>query len=239
MNLPRPQQFTAKLEDKLALNDKYVHYFFELEQPHRLEFVAGQYVSLQVSDKGERRSYSICSTPDIQHGFELLVDIAPNGLGVQFLENLQFGQTVKVLAPMGMFVTPDDPSEEQLVYIATGSGIAPMRSMILDQLRNKQDKRPIVLNWGVRHVRELFWLEDFQAIQEAFPNFTFHPVVSRPETDKWTLCSGRVTDCLKVHDFMPKAGYYLCGNAHMIADVMAFLSEKGIAESHIHHEKFF
>lgn len=239
MNVPRPQQMIARFEDKIVHNEKFVQYSFEMTEPHRLQFVAGQYVSIKVDDRGIRRSYSICSAPDIDHGFELLVDKAPQGLGVQYLEQLKYGSEVQVLAPMGVFVMEDDPTEESVVYIATGSGIAPMRSMILDQLQVKHDTRPMILYWGLRHEKDMFWLLEFQELSTKFPNFTFHPLLSQPETTEWPLCRGRVTDCLNNHDHPEKAGYYICGNERMLADVIALLEKKGIEKNHIHHEKFY
>lgn len=239
MNLPRPQQCTAKFEDKVVYNEKFTQFAFEMTSPPRFNFLAGQYVSIKVSDKGERRSYSISSAPNIDHGFELLVDMEPNGIGVQYLANLQFGQEIQVLGPMGMFVVEDAPTEKSLVFIATGSGIAPMHSMLLDQLQTKQDKRPMVLYWGLRHEKDMFWELEFQELSTHFPNFTYHPVLSQPETDQWTLCRGRVTDCLVTHEHPTEAGYYICGNQKMLNDVVALLEAKGIEHKHIHHEKFY
>lgn len=239
MNIPRPQQMIAKFEDKKIHNEKFIQYSFELSEPHRMQFLAGQYVSIKVDDRGDRRSYSICSAPDIDHGFELLVDLAPHGLGVQYLEKLQFGDEIQVLGPMGVFVMEDDPTEESVVFIATGSGIAPMRAMVLDQLQVKQDKRPMILYWGLRHEKDMFWLLEFQELSTKFPNFTFHPLLSQPETAEWPLCKGRVTDCLTKHEHPAKAGYYICGNEKMLADVIELLEKKGVEKNHIHHEKFY
>ena len=120
----------------------------------------------------------------------------------------------------------------------TGSGIAPLRSIIFDLLQVKQEKRPITLHWGLRYVDSLFWENEFQDLVERFPNFHFHPVISRA-VDGWTLCRGRVTDCLSTHELVPNAGYYLCGGKPMIETVVTLLTDKGIAPEHIHHEKFF
>lgn len=238
ISFPAPQQFTAKLSDKKVLNRKFIQYRFELVEPHSFAFVAGQYISFPVSEKGERRSYSICSTPALDHGFEVLVDVTPNGLGVKFFERLQFGDEIKALGPLGRFVIQDDPTEKGLVCIATGSGIAPFRGVIMDLLHDKKDTRDITLYWGLRHVEDLTWQDEFQTLAESFPNFHFHPVLSQAPQE-WPLCRGRVTDCLNVHALPAEAGYYLCGNAMMIQDVKANLEQKGVALQNIHHEKFY
>jgi benzoate/toluate 1,2-dioxygenase reductase component len=258
-----PQQFTAKLEEKITYNDKFTQFQFELVQPHTMEFAAGQYVSIKVDDKGSRRSYSICSSPAVAHGFELLIDMTPQGIGSQYLKGLKFGDEIEFLGPMGMFTiaepsaggaaaseqpvavanpvptqTAQQPAEEQIVLVATGSGITPFRSMVLDLLQVKHDPRPITLHWGVRHSENLIWLDEWQQLENAFANFKFHPVISKP-LSAWPLCRGRVTDCLKTHDLPENAGYYLCGGQAMIQDVVPLLEGRGVTAAQIHHEKFF
>ncbi|MDA1079098.1 MAG: FAD-binding oxidoreductase [bacterium] len=233
-----PKQYRAKLEDKQQLNERFMQYDFELVEPNELAFAAGQYVSIKVSDKGERRSYSICSSPAITHGFELLVDHQPAGIGCTYLESLAFGQEIELLAPLGIFTIVPDTDETSLALVATGSGIAPFRSMLFEHLQVRQDTRPITLYWGMRHANQLFWEDEFEELAESFPHFSFHPVISQPE-QAWPLCRGRVTDCLTAHEQAASVGYYLCGNATMIGDVTQTVLAKGITEAHIHHEKFY
>lgn len=233
-----PQTYTARLEEKLQYNDKFTQYSFELLKPHRLEFEAGQYISIKVSEQGERRSYSICSAPDTKHQLDLLIDFSPGGLGVQFFQNLEFGAEIEFLAPMGQFIMPTDLAADQLIFVATGAGIAPFKSIIEDQLRHQQDQRQITLHWGMCHPQDLFWLEQWQELDEAFPNFHFHPVLSQaPEA--WTLCRGRVTDCLNVHHRPANAAYFLCGGQDMIQDTNKLLIKKGINQKLILTEKFY
>jgi Na+-transporting NADH:ubiquinone oxidoreductase subunit F len=193
---------------------------------------------MQVSEKGERRSYSICSTPDVTHGFELLVDISPQGVGSKYLESLEFGQEVAVLAPLGVFTALDMQAEAGMAFVATGAGIAPFRGIILDQLQNKKDTRPITLYWGLREAEHMFWQNEFAELSENFPNFKFHPTLSQAPAD-WPLCKGRVTHCLQVHELTPDVGYYLCGNQTMIHDVIDLLQSKGVSPDRLHHEKFY
>ncbi|PIR58771.1 MAG: hypothetical protein COU69_03865 [Candidatus Pacebacteria bacterium CG10_big_fil_rev_8_21_14_0_10_56_10] len=233
----QPQAYTAKLEDKLVFNQRFFQASFELVSPPRLEFKAGQYVSVQVSDQGHRRPYSICSSPDITHGFEILVDTGPGGVGSRFLQNLEFGQQVSLLAPLGDFVI-NASSAEAVVLVGNGSGISPLRGMVLDLLQVRHDQRPITLHWGMRRVDELFWENEFQQLSQDFENFYFHPVISQAAPD-WTLCRGRVTDCLAVHGFPQQAEYYLCGSTDMIDQSKQVLAQGGVAAAQIHHEKFY
>lgn len=234
----KPQQMTAKLADKLVFNQKFAQYSFTLMSPHKMAFDPGQYVSMVVDEQGDRRSYSISSKPENELGFDLLIDHTPQGVGTQFLQNLELGAEVGVMGPLGRFVFQPEGSESELIFVATGSGIAPFRSMIMSMLQEGTERRPMTLYWGMRYVEELFWLDDFQDLAEHFSNFKFHPVISQA-IEQWPLCRGRVTDCLNVHETPVTGAYYLCGNAHMIADVRALLQQKGVPEANVHFEKFF
>ena len=238
-NIPKPTQMIAVLEDKREFNPRYTEFYFELKEPPTFKFLAGQYVSLEVSNDGTRRMYSIASPPSLDHGFKLLVDLSPAGVGTTFLKNLQFGQEVKVLGPLGHFVLDASGKEEALVFVGTGPGIAPLRSMIEDALVDKKDPRPMRLYWGMRHETELLWLEDFEDLNEKYSNFEFYPIISRPQGD-WPLSVGHVTDLVLAHHFLPNTGFYLCGNQNMINDVSQILTEKKqVNPSFIHFERYY
>lgn len=233
-----PKMSQAKLADKLQLNEKFIQLKFEWEEPHLAQFNAGQYVSISIPGKPDRRSYSICSSPADEHGFDLLVDLAPNGIGVQYLNSLKFGEVMTCLFPLGMFIVPDQAATKPLHFIATGSGIAPYRSMILDQLQVKKNTQPIRLFWGMRDANQLFWEDEFAELMQSFSNFSFHPVISKPQPE-WPLCSGHVTDCLSIHELTPDAEYFGCGNEQMVDDVIALLQTKNIPKEKIHRENFY
>ena len=236
------QQATAILSEEAQLNEKFFQLFFEMKEPSEFQFQAGQYVSIAIPGEQARRSYSIASEPEKTHGFELLIDSGPQGIGTKYLASMKPGDQLNFMGPMGLFTLPSEEQlakEKSLVFIATGSGIAPHRSMILDLLRSKNETREIWLYWGLRYVDDLFWTEEFEELARTFPNFHFHVTLSRA-LDDWPLCRGRVTDCLRIHDLPDQSGYYLCGNQAMIHDVMTFLeTDKKIAKEFIHHEKFY
>lgn len=236
--MQRPQEYTAIFEDKQVYNEKFTHLHFELKKPYSLDFKAGQFVSILVDNDGTRRAYSICSDPDIDHGIEILLDVTPQGKGVNYLQNLQFGDEIKFLAPMGRFVIEEDNQAETIALVGTGSGIAPLRSMVIDQLKNKQDQRPTMLYWGLRYAKHLIWQDDFSRWSKQYSNFNFHPTLSRAEKG-WPLCRGRVTNCLAVHELLSNASYYLCGGKAMIKDVKEVLLARGVTLDNIHYEKFF
>jgi len=240
-------KFTAHFEDVVAYNDRFSKFSFELIEPHQLDFLAGQYLSLQVSDKGETRAYSICSSPAINHGFELLIDNTPNGIGVNFFKQLSRSQAksqiINGLGPLGIFTIAQqtgqpEADERALVLVATGCGVAPYMSILLDLLQTKNDKRPITLYWGMRSAENLFWLEDFNLLSDTYSNFHFYPILSQP-TPEWTLSRGHVDDLLTAHQFDPQTGFYLCGGRNMIMESKQLLIDRGILPQFIHHEHFF
>lgn len=245
-NLPF-KVFKARLSEKKQLNEsgKFWFHHFELIEPNRIQFTAGQYIQLSVTGTAQKKSYSICSPPQTDHAVELMIDSTPlelGGLGTKYLMEIEPGQEATFMAPFGQFTVPDrgtpiGAAEKALVFVATGTGLAPIKSILEDLLVYKGDDRPMILHWGLRFIEDQCWFEDFELLSEQHPNFRFHPVLSKAP-ENWPLCRGRVTDCLTVHEMLPNAGYYVCGNASMIADVTKLLTEKGIAPEHIHHEKF-
>lgn len=231
--------YKAKLSERTLVGEKFQFFKFELTEPNKITFDAGQYLLVNCPLTPQKRQYSIASAPRLDHAIELLVEIIPNGVVSGYFNSLHEGDELSFYAPAGEFTIKEDvlATQDPLVMVATGSGLAPLRAMILDQLRTKETKRPIALYLGMRHATELFWLDQFEELHDNFPNFTYHVTLSQAP-DEWTLCRGRVTDCLSIHDLLPNAQYYLCGNPHMIEDVMKVLKERGVEESKVHHEKF-
>ncbi len=244
MEFAKPQKFTVRVSDKyyVSQREKFLYLKMELVLPDRIEFRAGQYVSIKINEQGERRSYSIASTPDDNHGFHLLAEIIEGGKGSEFLKNIEIGGVVEILAPLGRFVVVESnlvATQNKLLFVATGSGIVPIYSMINDLLVNKRDGRQIRLHWGLRDEANMFWFDNLERLMEIYPNFVFDPVLSQPG-EEWSLCSGHVQDCLK-RDFPTGLdGWegYVCGNPKMVEEVSKLLSELGMNSEVIHHEKF-
>lgn len=239
------QTFSARLSEKQELNRKFHLLRFELIQPNRLTFQTGQYVLLTVPGTMQKKSYSIASPQQIDHAVDMLIDVAPKGLGTKYLFEMQPGAEVSFMAPVGQFVlAPRDSAigqtEEELMFIATGSGIAPIKAHLEDLLVYQGDSRPITLYWGLRHIEDQCWFDELGQLAEQHRNFTFHPILSQPP-ENWPLHRGRVTDCLAAHKFgdLTKVGFYVCGNGQMVLDVGQMLTNFGVPKEHIHHERFF
>lgn len=247
MELSKPQKYSARVSNKyfVSENERFLYVKFELVLPDRISYQAGQYVSIKINKEGERRSYSIASTPDVTHGFHLLCEMIPGGKGSEFLQNIKLGEEVEVLGPLGQFIIKPlnqsiiKPLESKLLFVGTGSGIAPIYAMINDLLINKQEKRQMRLHWGMRSEADLFFVDNLERLAQEHPNFVFDIVLSQPGED-WNLCRGHVQDCLE-RDFAGGLGEweaYVCGSQERVGDISQKLEELGMKKEDIHHEKF-
>ncbi len=239
MDFAKPLLFKAKLAEKYYLNEgqRFMFLRFELEEPSRIQFLAGQYLNVRVSEAGERRSFSFASTPDVDHAVSIAAEIIPGGKASEMFAKLEPGSEVEVLAPLGRFVV-GETSAAKMLFVATGSGIVPLYSMINDLLRNRRETRPIRLHWGLRYEKDIFWLDNLERLREEYPNFTFDLVLSRPE-EGWKLCYGHVQDCIK-RDLPDLSDWeaYVSGNKNVIADVKDTLLKLGLPETRFYQEKF-
>lgn len=229
-----PQKYTIKVLGVRDLGDGF--WSGKFEKPIGFDFQAGQYISILVDrDGGQRRSYSIASSPE-QSDLELAVDTAPMGVGSRYLLALKPGDEIEILGPLGRFTVVE--SSKNKVFLGTGCGVVPLRSQVRDLLVNKGFKGRIELQWGMRTEKNSFWKVEFEELQRQFPNFHFDLVLSRSDLS-WLGCKGHVQDCLLKHglDFNEWEAY-LCGNSVMMADVTEKLAERGVSKEEIFQERF-
>lgn len=242
------QTYKAKVAEHSYLAKKFQNIHLELMEPNQLEFEAGQYVMIKVPGLEGMRQYSISSPPSTKHAIELLVDVVPNGVGSTYLASLKPGDEVEFMAPAGKFVVAEETKkiEKELMFVATGSGIAPIRSMLEDLLIDKKDKRQMWLHWGLRFEEDVFWFDEFARLSEDHENFTFDLTLSK-SSEEWKLCRGHVTQCVIDHHnrngdnglSFGKIGAHLCGSKRMIEEVTSELLEKGVSKERIHSEQFY
>jgi len=161
-------------------------------------------------------------------------------VGSTYLQKIKLGEEVEILAPLGQFVIQKtELRNNNLLFVATGSGIVPLWSMINDLLINKHERRQMRLHWGMRSEEDLFWVDNLERLAETYPNFVFDIVLSKP-SEKWELCSGHVQDCL-MRDFpqgLTQWEAYVCGRQAVVIEIAAKLEELGMKREDIYHEKF-
>ncbi len=213
---------------------------FRMVDPPLLEYRAGQYIILRSVMMGEKlikRAYSIACPPRDLTTFSVCVKKILGGPSSHFVHTLQERDRVEFTGPWGKFTCPD-VQEEDLTFVATGTGFSPVRALIHDLL-HRGCSRKITFYWGLREEGDLFCLEELAALAQLHPNFIFTIALSRPN-GRWPGPVGRVTDLFR-HGEVETEGreFYLVGNGAMIAEVEEMLLQRGVMPEVIHKEVFF
>lgn len=209
-----------------------------LREPGVISFEAGQFVSFKIEKDGLRfpltRVYSIASPPSRNSELELLFNRVPDGPGSSFLFGLRVGDTISFDGPAGTFVVRDYPDRD-LLFVATGTGIAPLRSMLQAKLR--EPSRPIRLLWGLRSEPDLYYQDELRTLADRHPQFSFQVTLSRPLAD-WTGATGYVQELVRAEvNNVDHLAVYVCGNSAMIKEVVAILRSLGVCP--IHREQYY
>lgn len=177
-------------------------------------------------DATESRPYSIASGTG-EDILRFLIRRVPNGLVSNWLAERKPGDRVQVSAPFGWFAPGRSAAEEQSVFIATGTGIAPF----LSSLRSQPPRLPLACFYGVSYAEDALGLEELRRLPQ------FRLAVSRQATD--TAFFGRVSGLLDELPLGPQIHYYLCGLDAMIDEVSRWLEKQQIDYTQIHREVFF
>lgn len=230
--MEKPSLYQATVSSVTKLSSHVYQYIFTIPTP--LQFAPGQYATFMV-DIQTRRQYSFAAPETNPMQFQIVIDVTPMGPGSKFFLEKQVGDTVDVLAPLGTFHfdTPTTP----IVFIATGTGIVPFRTMIEEYLTSG-GKQEMTLVWGLRHEEDIFWKNILDGWQESYPNFHYSIILSKP-SDFWQGKTGHVTE--HIQEEIPNLethAFYLCGNRHMIRDVKTDLLAHQVPEGQIKTELF-
>ena len=193
------------------------------------------------------RAYSMANYPDEKGKIMLNVRIAspppggskdiPPGIMSSYIYSLKPGDEVTISGPFGEFFARD--TENEMVFIGGGAGMAPMRSHIFDQLKRLHSNRKISFWYGARSKREMFFVEDFDGLQSNNDNFEWHVALSDPqEGDDWQGYTGFIHEVLyenylKDHPAPEDCEYYMCGPPVMNAAVINMLKDLGVEDENI------
>jgi ferredoxin-NADP reductase len=211
------------------------HFLFESPQGD-LVFTPGQFLSVSDTIEGRRitRAYSIASAP---HGprFELCLNRVKPGHMAPRLFELRPGDAIEIGKPAGHFVLRTPPSDS--VMVATGTGIAPIRSLLEAHIEKLAACR-VTLIFGARTEADLLYRDQFEALAARHPGFRFWPVLSRPAAG-WSGRTGYVQR--HVDDSIEDrrdVDVYVCGMKAMVNDVRGHLTELGFARERLVTEKY-
>jgi len=213
------QDYATDIIERCWLSKKTFE--IKLSRPASFTFKSGQRISLK--HKKMERDYSLASSPDESH-LKLCIRYVKKGVLSQELGDTQIGTRISFAGPHGYFTfkSPQRPT----VFIATGTGIAPFRSMVRCGIA------PDFLLHGVETTDDLYYSEEFQSAAESYI-----PCLSQSKNSR-TYFRGRVTDYLQMHLPPDSYDFYLCGRSEMIRDITLLVDEL-FEGSNIYTETFY
>lgn len=235
------QTLTARLIRSSPLTDYTKHLEFEMKGVSRFGFVPGQWLSVKASTpEGEEitRAYSIASPPADNGHFAFCLNRVQDGFMSNYLCGLAEGTEITVQGPFGNFTL--HPPLRDTIFIATGTGIAPFRSMLhwvlADPTRHQQHN--LWLLFGVRYEADLYYREEFERLAADRPTFHFLPVLSRGGPD-WRGLRGYVQDHVPAIIGERKDLHaYICGLDKMVSANRELLKSLGWDRKQILYEKY-
>lgn len=208
----------------------------------KITFLPGQFLSILIpsNKKGEaptKRLYSFASSPEdsTKFGYELCVKYVAGGKGSEFLAALRVGDHFRVGASYGTFTYQASQSDRNVCFIGTGTGIAPLRSILKSKLFLDNRPEKVHAIFGVRNEEEILFQSDF-----AGENIHLEYTLSQP-TSAWTGFKGRVVDFLRSGKNgidWHSTDFYLCGSGAMVEEAVNLLKSYGVKDSAIFKENF-
>jgi Na+-transporting NADH:ubiquinone oxidoreductase subunit F len=229
----------------------------DVEERFRDEWDKYQMWSLRMKNPEETyRAYSMANHPaegnivmlniriatppwDVSHG--RFKNVNP-GICSSYIFSRKPGDKVMVSGPYGEFFIKDTKNE--MVYVGGGAGMAPMRSHIFHLFHTLRTNRKVSYWYGARSKREIFYEDQFRAIEKEFPNFTFNIALSEPaKEDNWDGYTGFIhqvlyDNYLRYHEEPEEIEYYMCGPPQMNSAVQNLLYNMGVPEEMIDFDDF-
>lgn len=230
----------ATLSSARPIADGVVEYVLALpDDDVTLDWRPGQFISLHcgIEDSGEPRlrSYSIASSPGTGR-VVLVVKLIPGGAASQWFTTLREGDRVRFTGPMGFFYL-DDAHAGDVVFGATGTGIAPVVPMVRALLDRAETGR-VFVRWGLRREADLFWHDELAALAHPRLDVAIH--LTRPE-GAWAGARGRIVQpVVELVPALDRPIFYLVGNGAMIGEMKKELVARGVdRKKQIRTEAFF
>lgn len=220
--------------DSLVFSGDVALLTVRLPPTERFEFYPGQYAQLA---KGTTalRSYSIANAPRADGKLEFHIKQQPGGLFSEYLFKLaKPGDMLKLVGPQGSFFYRASKPARQLIFLATGTGLAPCKAILEGLAAHSNEPREAWLYWGNRHAQDFYWQPP------SMPNFTLHQAqIASREQAGWGGARGHVQDQL-MRDF-PRCddlAVYACGSEAMIREARSSLIASGLPADRFFSDAF-
>jgi len=211
----------------------------QISVPDNFSYTTGQFVSIiQPLPDGTsiRRPYSIAGTPLVKGSIDLCIKKVENGHVSIYLHEVKEGDTLRVMGPFGAFGIKD--RSVPICLIGTGTGIAPMRSILLTLL-GEGYQQPIILLTGTRFDDEELYADECKELMSRYPNFKRYHIVSRPSSPNYQGEVGRVQQLIEKYVSREWSGhFYLCGLWPMIEETVKMLNDRGVGKERIFYERY-
>ncbi len=226
-----------KIEQETELVKRF---YFKVPDEIPFSFKAGQFImlNLPIESKFTNRSYSIASPPNSENTFELAIVLNPKGLGTPYLwENINVGSEIDVSKPLGKFVLKE-PIEEDICFVCTGTGIAPLRAMLHHIFNQNIPHKKIYMIFGNRWEKDIIYRKEMEDMAKLHPSFEYIPVLSR-NSEGWKGKNGYVHPIYEelFSDKRP-ATFYMCGWRDMLHEARHRLETMGYDKKKIKFESY-
>jgi Na+-transporting NADH:ubiquinone oxidoreductase subunit F len=225
---------------------------FDIAEEYRGDWERFGFFNVESASKETTiRAYSMANYPEERGVVKFNIRIAtpppgsegiPAGVMSSWVFNLKPGDKVNVYGPFGEFFARE--TDNEMIFIGGGAGMAPMRSHLFDQLKRLQSRRKISFWYGARSLREMFYVEDYDSLQAENENFRWHVALSDPQPeDNWEGLTGFIHNVLyenylKDHPAPEDCEYYMCGPPMMNAAVINMLLDLGVERENIFLDDF-
>jgi ferredoxin-NADP reductase len=232
----KPRECRSEVAAVRALTPEIIEVDLRIIEPTDFTFEAGQWISVPFGPKNVR-AWSMVSSPIRKGALTLSIDVAPGGIGSQWVRALEPGATVSFKGPTGGFVF-DRADPRRVVFVAEEIGIVPIRSM-LTYLYETGCGRPTALIYWARNPGWLVYDADFRSLARRYPTFSYLPVLREPPAT-WRGEKGEPAEAVERLVYgVDRLVVYVCGGGDTINKVRDVLVKKGMDRKSVKWEKFW
>lgn len=233
--MPKAPSCRARVAAVRELAPQVLEVHLTMVEPPELAFEAGQWVAVAIGDR-HIRPYSMASPPSVRHRIQLVVDVKPGGVGSRYFQALRVGDEVRFQPPAGTLTLL--PGTAPVLLVAEEVGIAPLRSILLDQAE-RGFPRPVRLYFTAPTRAHLLYHAELEALAARHPAFRYRPWLSAPDPG-WEGPVGSLLGAVEAEAEDLRGGdALLCGGSDLVKAARELCLAHGIERRRIRYEKFW